>query len=484
MEFLIVALTGFIILLIAFGVFVKTNDPLSPVVVFSPFLAYVYMIRPMILLGNGSLQELYQPEQLNFVLLVNAAVLGAFVVGLISAGRVRAGKGHFRVLRSFENKKLRSSLRNLAILLGLISFFVFWSCVWYSGGPIKVFSERKPFLRSPIQSGYYRELTLLAYPAILLLAVSWQGYRLTFERIVVALLIAVPHLTMGTFGGRRGPAFLIIATLASFWVILRQKKPNYSVMMVSVLVLGLFLIALNELRGDLFKIQGHTTAYEVITRTFTSGGSNLMGDECVTGNAVIITAEHHGRFHWGRRYFTWFILRPIPSAVWPEKYEFLNMGWMRTHPGSCGFSDNDWRAAVNFVVAGGSAGGFVSDLWLEFSWLAVIPAFLIGRLYAVVWRRSLTRGGIWTLFYMEMLIVSIYLPAQNIEAWLYRLLLLGTITYLFWRRVAGRHPARPLQHQQFRPGPPQRPQPQSMMQPQPPRVGMGPSDPNMDSALN
>ena len=112
--------------------------------------------------------------------------------------------------------------------------------------------------------------------------------------------------------------------------------------------------------------------------------------------------------------------------------------WMVVNPGTGGLSDEHWVEAVGSAPNRGSAGGFVSDMYLEFGWCGVIVCYLIGRVYAAFWIRSWERAGVWTIIYIELLVLSVYLPSQSAQAWLYRGLLLVVPTCLLWRYVVSR----------------------------------------------
>jgi hypothetical protein len=68
----------------------------------------------------------------------------------------------------------------------------------------------------------------------------------------------------------------------------------------------------------------------------------------------------------------------------------------------------------------------------------VIICYLIGKLYRYCWTRATHSGQIWTVIYVQLLVVSVYLPAQSVEAWLYRALLLIVPTWIIWERVVVR----------------------------------------------
>jgi hypothetical protein len=168
-------------------------------------------------------------------------------------------------------------------------------------------------------------------------------------------------------------------------------------------------------------------------RVVVAGASS--GQEFIHSSGLILTAEYRDEFYWGLRYFALLFVRPIPRQLWPTKYEDLGLGWMVDEPGTGGFTDRDWYEAVGFVPLRGSAGGFVADLFVEFWWYGVIGCYLIGRLYSYCWTRSVRSGEMWTMIYMELLALSVYLPAQSVGAWLFPAVILTGTTWIVWQRI-------------------------------------------------
>lgn len=432
-EILTIAI-AVVLILAAWSQYRRTGDVLCPTLIFAPMLIYVYVYHPLVLFRAQKLNDFFPDiNSLIYVQTINLTAILMFCLGMAWHRPIRSSAmRHFQILKSYDSERVRQSAYRLAVVLGVISNFVFWYTVYYSGGPIRVFSDRKPNLISPFRVGYIDELTLLSYPALLLMAVAFQGRGLRMQTALMAMFVASPHLVMGSLGGRRGPAFLILATLVALYVIARQRRLNYKWVIAGLACAGVFLLALNEHRGDLFR----NAATEEVAATLSdalTGKQISQGDEYVAASAAILAADYNNKFFWGRRYVTLFLVRPIPSRIWPTKYDDMGMGWMVSRPGTAGFTTDEWIRSVGYEPAGGSAGGFVSDLFVEFSWFSLVACLLLGRVYANIWYRSLAHGGLWTLLYMEMLILSIYLPTQNVEAWLYRLMLIGVVTYLFWR---------------------------------------------------
>ena len=83
----------------------------------------------------------------------------------------------------------------------------------------------------------------------------------------------------------------------------------------------------------------------------------------------------------------------------------------------------------------GSAGGFIADTFLEFGFFGSLLAFAIGWLYGRVWSCSVRSGGLWTVIYIELLAVSIYLPTQSVQAWAYRALIMVAPSWMLWKMI-------------------------------------------------
>ena len=59
--------------------------------------------------------------------------------------------------------------------------------------------------------------------------------------------------------------------------------------------------------------------------------------------------------------------------------------------------------------------------------------YLVGRGFAFLHSRRLSRGGVWDLLYFEALILSIYLATQSFSAFYHRYLILAVPTIVAWK---------------------------------------------------
>lgn len=441
--------TAMVIIVMAWRTLRSTRDPLAPMVVFAPMLLYMFAYYPWTRINGTGLDLAFPNKDVLDIVFV------AFLVGVVA---FCAGLTHRRVPRTAPDRRfellpyevprsVRRKLLRLSFVLGALSNAAFWFMVFYSGGWSRVFSQAKPFLRTP--SGYIGELPMLSYPSLLLLAIAWQGRRMTLPRVMTFLLIATPHIVMATFGGRRGPMFLTVCVLSACWCIVNSRRPKIQTIIVGGSVLGVVLLLLGGNRSNLFRPWESEIDFAVVADRLGTSGDLNTGDEFVAGSAMILAADGLPRHYWGSRFVVMFLVRPIPSAIWSTKYHDTGFGWMRDMPGSSGIMDSEWLDLLGFIPASGNSGGFIPDLFLEFSWGMALACYLIGRIYNACWYRWRTRGGLWILLYFELLILAIYLPSQSVGAWLYRWMLMALPTWLVWKRVISR--SRPRQGHTYRP---------------------------------
>ncbi|AMV16748.1 hypothetical protein [Planctomyces sp. SH-PL14] len=434
MSELLVLAAGLIVCLSAGRAFLRSRDPLCPAVIFAPMLVYIYSYHPLTMISSGSLAQFFpDPGRVDYVLMINLLSLLAFCAGL-QAHQAPVARGGGRLDELMLSGSSRRRMIRMGFAIGTVAVGVFVSMVWATGPGL--WRMAKPFLSSPIDSGYYRELPNLAFPAAFLVALGWGGTRLTPGKFLTLLYVLSPMIAWSIIGGRRGPMFLSAATLAGGVVIIRRKIPNIASVLAGLGLAGVLMLLLVDNRSLLRPWTG-----DVQTDSFVdtlTGDAISEGDEFVVAMATILASDQLERNYWGARYFVQFFIRPIPQELWPTKYRDCDMEWMQTAAGSSGIGTGEWMSEVGFVPYKGSSMGFIADLFLEFHAGCIAAVYLIGHLYSLAWQRSRVRRGLWTILYFEMLILSIYLPTQSIGAWLYRLLILAVPTLLLMGYLAPR----------------------------------------------
>ncbi len=424
-------LTGGVILGSLLWSYRRTRDPMSPLITFAPMLFYVYVYHPFVIMGSEGLNRFFpDPEDIEYALLVNLVSITAFCGGA-SYQRAKSGDiRRFQILEQDVSPRVRQRFFNLSVILGTMSFVSFWWLVFQSGGPMLMLKHPKPFFASA--SGYIGEMPMLTFPAIMLLAAAWQGRRLSLGRFLFALYIASPQISWAILGKRRGTIFLIAAALAAFWYLVRNKRPNWKVILGGVGILGLLLlfVTVNRRHGNSMNFGGNSQSR---LSDALSGNTLKEGDEFVSATGMVLTSAYFNHHYWGKRFFAIFFIRPIPSFLWESKWKDFGLIGLQTAPGLGGMSIIQWRQVVGFEPTSGNAGGFVADAYLEWSWGGALACYALGFGFSWLWKRWVTRGGVWTVLYVEAMILTVFLPSQSLGAWGYRFALLAVPTALVFR---------------------------------------------------
>ena len=249
------------------------------------------------------------------------------------------------------------------------------------------------------------------------------------------ILCALPQLTHGTLGGRRGPIFMALMILFFGWAVARGKMPHLRHVVVGVLVACVAIIYNASQRKEIYLgSEGSFNAqrfWETLAPERVEPGNTYL-----TGASGVIVANYFEDYYWGKRFLVTFVIRPIPSFLWPTKYADVGADWVRSE-----FDKHDAKsksieaAGVEWIA--GSAMPSIADVYKEFQWGAV-PFFLgLGLIFGHVWRKHILVGGYWTILNYLMLMLSIYLASQSFSAWGIRLMIMGVPT-LYSLEILGR----------------------------------------------
>ena len=406
--------------------YAKTRDAIHPMMLICPMFAYMYVLRPTLI---ADLLPAYFPRgQLETVAFVNFLGVAAFC--LACCYQIKNAKAHRAQFSLAEDSRYK--VHRLAMFLGFAGVVAFWYCVFESGGLWEIYSHKKGFLRA--SSGYLGEAPMLTFPAIVLLALSRNGFGIRLQDVGYALVFASPHLIHGILGARRGPTFLVFATLIFAWYISANRRPTLPKVMTGLAATFLLVFIIISHRHQIYLGSDiEFSSQSVIERAFPT--KIYYGDDYLFGSGMICVANNTDRYYWGARVFATVVVRPIPRQIWPNKYEALGLGWMqKSEKGSMvGFTPEEWANAVGWTPSSGSSGGMIADLFVEFSWLSIIAFAGVGMLYGFVWRKATTVGGVWIVIFLELLILTIYIPTQSFSAVLHRSLFMAIPTLIFWR---------------------------------------------------
>src|SRR5262249_12646939 len=156
----------------------KTRDALHPAILMAPPLMFVYCASPILLNSNGGLLYFFSSGELGYVALVYLLTIIALYAGLLHAVGQSSSlrlRDAFRIQFSLTHER-RKKILQLSIVLGVVAVGAFWYMIYNVGGFVAAYSGSKG--GGWADSGYIGEAPTLAYPAILLWAISRQGKKL------------------------------------------------------------------------------------------------------------------------------------------------------------------------------------------------------------------------------------------------------------------------------------------------------------------
>ncbi len=409
-----------------------SRDVFHPLVFIMPMMAFIYGWMPLRLLAADGLDRFFDAEQLLRVQTLNVLGILVFAGACLAAGaRIRRPRERAPVLSSIACSRLRIG----GALVGGVGLTCWLTSIHNVGGFTKAFSNS--YGGGWDDSGYVRDGNLLLLVGVLLLigAIASEGPKIF--NLGLACLFGLPWLVQALLTARRGPTFAITVIVMMGWYLNRNRRPPVVAMLVSGFLLGwlvLFLVAnrSNIYIGSNFEMNGDVS--NIVEKPDT-------GNEYIYGTGSVISAERRGHYFWMRRYLAQLLVRPIPSAIWPTKYEDFGVPELLTNAGTGeGFAD-----ALGWVGADGSAPGLIADLYIELWWLALVALAVLGWCYGWVWRKAVTAGPAWASQYAILSALSIYLVMQTMEAVIFRTLLLSAPCWIVWKWALRAETARNLE---------------------------------------
>lgn len=409
-----VALLGLI------AAFDGSRDVFHPLVFIAPMMAFLYGWMPWKLLQQDGLSRFFDGDQLRHVQMLNLFGVMAFVGACLLVGtRVKRPRS---VSRPLPERTAHRLLMGGAVLgsLGLLCWGI---TIVNVGGFEQAFSTSYSGGWDP--SGYVRDGSLMLLLGVLLAlnAISAGGPKLI--GLLEVVIFGTPWLISALLMGRRGPTFGLCIILLMGWYFNRSKRPPILLIAAGGACLGWLVLFLVTNRSQLYLGSDFKMNDDVSHIVDTPD----TGNEFIYGTGTVLSSERRDHYFWMRRYLAEILVRPIPSAIWPTKYEDFGVPELLFNAGTGeGFGDT-----LGWVGAVGSAPGLVADLFVEVWWFAIVAMAALGWLYGFVWRRAVLRGGPWATQFTILSCLSIYLVMQTVEAILFRTLMLSIPAWLVWR---------------------------------------------------
>jgi hypothetical protein len=398
-----------------------SRDVFHPLVFIGPMMVFLYGWMPWKLYSQYDLDRFFDSDQLLFVATLNLIGVTAFVLCCLSAG-VRLPKKRLANKPRLTERQLRRLLVGGGIA-GSIGFTCWAITIINVGGFVNAYSTS--YTGGWDDSGYIRDGSILLLVGLLMSVFSRSagGPRVTSYLMIATF--GLPWLAGALLMARRGPTFELVVVLLMGWYINQRKRPPVIAVGIVGLGLGWLVLFLVTNRGSIYL----GSDFDVNTDVSNIVQASDTGNEWIYGAGTVISAQHRHHYFWMRRYLAQILVRPIPSSIWPTKYEDFGVSELRHNAGTGeGFGD-----ALGWKGADGSAPGIVADLWVEVWWFAPALMGLLGWTYGFIWQRAVTRGGAWSSQFVIVAAISIYLVMQTMEAVIFRTLLLSIPCWLTWR---------------------------------------------------
>ncbi len=417
---LLLVLTAGVVLAGMLIVWDGSRDLLHPLLLTGPMFLFLYAWMPWQLWSSGDLANFFDDKQLIFVQTVNFLGVASFVGGCLLA-RVRlpanAMTGRWQLASGRAERLVIGGA-----LTGAVGLAAWLTLIIKSGGPIQAFS--KAYSGGWDDSGYVRDGSILMLSGLLLVLAAVALDRMRPKHLFLIAAFGLPWLLQAIMTSRRGPTFALFAVLSMGWYLNRNRRPPLFMAVGAGLAVGWLI---------LFLVANRNSIYIGSDKEFTSEVTAIVeapntGNEFIYGSGSLLSAVRRDKYFWGMRYLAQVVVRPVPTAIWPTKYQDFGVPELLHNAGTSeGIADTmGWEGAP------GSAPGIVADLWVEGSWLA-FPALLFGGwCYGKCWRKAVLEGGIWVSQYAVLSALSIYLVMQTMEAVIFRLMLLSIPLWVTW----------------------------------------------------
>ncbi len=432
---LLLVLTGAAIGLALLCAYDGSEDILHPIIFLGPMMFFLYVWMPTRLYIDGHLDGFLDGDQLVFAQTLNLLGVCAMLAGVLSVGFARRSTAATCV-----ELPPRTGLRLVigGCVVGTVGLGCWGIAIINVGGFVDAFS--KSYAGGWDDSGYIRDGSLLLVAGVLLI-LAGSAWRMRALYTTLTAIFALPWITQALLTSRRGPTFAIVTVLAMGWYLTRGRRPASIAVILAGGMMGYLVLFLVTNRNNIHLGADLQDDMNTDVTQFVEGADT--GNEYIYGAGSIFAAQRRDHYFWGRRYLAQLLVRPIPSSVWPTKYEDFGVPELLNNAGTGeGFEDAlGWQGAI------GSAPGIVADTWIEFHWLNLPFLFLLGVGYGYTWKKAIQKGGPWNTQFAILSALSIYMIMQTMEAIIFRSLELSIPSWLIWNWALKASADRELQAQ-------------------------------------
>lgn len=392
------AAVGIVAMAVAYA---RSRDPFHPLLFACPIALFLYVYIPATLAGRGMLGSYLPLDAMPAVQAVYLAMLCAFCAGALAAsGRARRDRAP-RPLRlsSLAEQRLVAA----AVALGCTGVAVWLGLMASQGGIRTVYAAAYGGERLH-PSGWVRESVNLTLVGAVLCLAAGAGRRPAW-RWLLAAAFAVPQVVHAALGARRSPAYVCAVLLLVGPWLFAGRRPRLTVTLAGGLALGTLLLLLVANRQRIYYGSTKPLTFELSSSPALRADT---GNEYLVGSALVLAAQRGGRYGWGVSYAEELLLRPIPRAYLPQKYDLLRKQRV---------TSEDVIPLLGWVPAYGAAVTLFADLYIEFAWGGLLASAVLGALLGFVWRRAVESPSVgWLVLQLLTLQGLLHLLAQDVWA--------------------------------------------------------------------
>lgn len=381
--------------------YARSRDPFHPLLFACPIAVFLYVYVPVTLDGRGMLGFFLPLDELAGVQAVFLAMLAAFCGGALAA----SGRARFDPRRRPLRLSAAAAWRVTAtgIVLGCAGVAVWLALTLSRGGIERVYFDAYGGGRLH-PSGWVRESVNLSLVGAVLCLAAGAG-RPASWRWLLAVALASPQIVHAALGTRRGPAYVCAVLLLVGPLLFAGRRPRLTLTVAGGIALGTILLLLVANRQRIYYGSSKPLTLDVTSTPVLRADT---GNEYLVGSALVLAAKRGARYGWGVSYVEELLVRPIPAALLPEKYDLVRQQTV---------TGDDIGPLFGWVPAYGAATTLFAHLFIEFAFAGIGVSALIGALFGLAWRRAVESPSVgWLVLQLLMLQGLLHLLAQDVWA--------------------------------------------------------------------
>ncbi len=404
-------------------------DPLSMPFVVAGVFAFLYLWMPVSGLLQGGLLDFVTTSQAAWGILFPALSLAAFTLGWFAVTSRRATWLAAAPTPVAVDAQALKRVYRAGFGLCLFGMALWCYFLVFSGGIYHFYSgvHGRHGEWTGTTAWVYGGL-LYTYAGLGYIIIAWIEDPSRPRQVIQAVfLLSAALYAHAILVAARGSFFILTMIIVGSVLIAARKRPGPKAVFASAAFLGIILFVLVGYRSALHL--GTSREEFRNTQFYNATGlreySSDAGHEFVYHTGVLTTVDQLHKYGWGKKYFWYLTLHPIPRIVWPSKpYHY------GTH-----VTSDEVRRVMGWTVASGASAALVADFYRQWGPLSGFAWVLLGGVLGLLYRMATRPDAVpfHRLVYVLVLAGSLHLVAQGFLAFLESFLIEIVSSYLVWK---------------------------------------------------